>query len=248
MFDCLAVCGSIPRRNDRLSAKCYRSHLIDLLSLRAQDTIQRTCWEIAVYKPVLMHNLVGDDEEMICQFVARLFERDFWILTEDLRNLFLHLLHSFNHRFPKHFLFANFRCIQCGRCCDHERNVDTEDIQRWLVERRIDILAHVDCLDKHACCAEVVNYAPCHSCSRATKEIVAFTSTGRCPFVRKVSGKPYYKCRIHTTKPEECSGYLCEKSIPVANLNWNGIDELISMIGLQKYGVLASQVRKEERN
>lgn len=38
------------------------------------------------------------------------------------------------------------------------------------------------------------------------------------------------------TVPEECPGYLCEKSLPIAHINWVGVDDLIHKIGIEKFG------------
>lgn len=177
---------------------------------------------------------------MMCEYAARLLEKEYGILTDDVLKIFQELRFTFNHRFPQHFCFANFQCLRCGQLCNDGRVVETEDIRRWLDEGRSDILEHVCCCSKNVFCGELVGTDPCDDCSMTIKEIVADTN-GRCPFVRKVRNKPYYKCRIHDTKTEECSGYLCMKSVPVAHLNWNSVEELISMIGLEKYLDLARQ-------
>jgi len=188
-----------------------------------------------LWKTSLVHELTEDDGGPICESVDRLFKRDLDIFTDDFLFLFSRLLPSFNQRCPKHFLFANFRCLQCGQCCDDERSVYVEDIERWLLEERFDILGYVDCFQRDAFCGSVITDRICDDCHKTGKDLITHTDSGRCPFVRKVGNKPYYKCRIQTTKPEECLGHLCLKSFPVAHLTWNSIGELISMIGLQEY-------------
>jgi len=174
-------------------------------------------------------------EEMECTFASRLLDRNSLILTDDILKIFQELRFTFNDRFPKHFCFANFQCLRCGQRCNDQRVVRTEDIRRWFNEERFDILEHVYCYEKGDFCGAITYIDPCNNCSTTSKDIVTNRPSARCPFVRKVRNKPYYKCRIHGTKTEECAGYLCMKSVPVAHLNWNDVDELIAMIGLEKY-------------
>jgi len=171
-----------------------------------------------------------------CVFNSGLLERDFWLHFKEPREIFIHLFQHFNSKFPKHFIFANFQCLRCGVCCNDEKGVYKEDIERWIMDLRFDILEHIDCFDK-GWCVNHINLEPCEDCDSAIKEIVSIYN-GKCPFVRKVRNKPYYKCRIHDTKPEECSGWLCDKSLPVAHLNWTGVEDLIQGIGLMRYKTL----------
>ena len=149
------------------------------------------------------------------------------------RWVFEHLFLHFNDRFPKHLFFANFQCLRCGDCCNHERTVYRKDIERWITTRRFDILEHVFCSRKWGRCINHIGDEPCEGCRSA--EIVANSWSFRCPFVRKVPNKLNYTCRIDDTKPEECSEHLCEKSLPVANLDWTSVEELIQKIGIERY-------------
>jgi len=54
---------------------------------------------------------------------------------------------------------------------------------------------------------------------------------------RKTTGKPYYYCRIQSAKKNipVCKAYLCSKPLPVAHLNYEDVDELIELIGVDRY-------------
>lgn len=112
-----------------------------------------------------------------------------------------------------------------------------------MTDLRYDILEHVDCFEKGWCINHSDLVEPCEDCDNAIKEIVTDSYSGRCPFVRKVRNKPYYECRIHDTSTEECRGYLCEKSLPVAHLNWIDVEDLIQRIGLKQYRSLTKRER-----
>ena len=127
-----------------------------------------------------------------CGFVSRLNDRC-GLSYKDPKWLFRNLFTYFNDSFPKHFVFANFQCLRCGELCDDQRDVYREDIKRWMIEFRYDILCHVRCWSKDGFCAYLSNlHEPCEGCRGGM--IVAFSMSGRCPFVRKVRNKPYYKC------------------------------------------------------
>ena len=179
------------------------------------------------------------EEKFLCTFNSRLLDRDFWLHFNDPREIFIYQYQHFSSDFPKHFIFANFRCLRCGECCDHGRTVFKEDIERWTNDLEFDILEHVYCSKKRGWCITHVDVEPCEDCGSA--EIVTRRWSMRCPFVRKVRNKPYYRCGIHDTLPEECSGYLCMKSLPVAHLNWTDVDELIQSIGLEQYRALTKR-------
>jgi len=102
-----------------------------------------------------------------------------------------------------------FRCLRCGKCCEHERDVDVEDIERWIGEGRYDILENVLCYSKPGFCAEELGY-PCEDCSKAEKVIVNRSDSTKCPFLRKAKNKPYYECTIHNTKPRDCADWICQ--------------------------------------
>jgi hypothetical protein len=177
-----------------------------------------------------------------CGFVSRLNDRC-CLSYKDPGWLFTHLFMHFNDRFPKHFFFANFQCLRCGQSCTDERLVDEEDIRRWVAEGRYDILQHVECFQKDEWCANVIDIEQCGDCENTGKEIVTNSYSGRCPFVRKVRKKPCYKCRIQSTKTEECSGYLCEKSLSFAHINYHCIEELIALMSQERFVSLLQKQR-----
>jgi len=105
-------------------------------------------------------------------------------------------------------LKVDFRCLRCGKCCDHERDAYAEDIERWIGEERYDILEHVFCYPRSAFCANVLPH-PCQDCSKTEKVIVNRSDSTECPFLRKVRNKTYYECIIHSTKPKDCADWIC---------------------------------------
>jgi len=133
------------------------------------------------------------------------------------------------------------KCLRCGECCDNERTVYRSDIERWMTIGRFDILKHVFCSKKWDWCINHVYDEPCEDCSSA--KIVSASWSLRCLLLRKVPNKPYYTCRIHNTKPEECLGYFCEKSLPVAHLDWVDVENLIQKIGIEQYKSLIGRKR-----
>ena len=119
--------------------------------------------------------------------------------------------------FPQHIFFANFQCLRCGLCCKNYEDVEVAEklVLEWQIEGRDDVLRYVD---------------------EQLSEIYSDTWTG-CPLCRKVRGKPYYSSRINSYKEfiPVCKAYLCSKSVPVAHINFRGVDELIEFVGLEKY-------------
>ena len=72
-----------------------------------------------------------------------------------------------------------FECVQCGHCClDHENRYD---ILEW-----VDTFASLNDVWISPKTGEPVN---------------------RCPWLRKLSKKDKYICRIHETKPEHCRNF-----------------------------------------
>jgi hypothetical protein len=167
----------------------------------------------------------------LCTFNSRLLERDFLICHDDPREIFV-FLYQHLPNFPQHFIFANFQCLRCGECCDDQRSVYKGDIQRWTSELRYDIIENVECYDKGDWCINIIDFEPCDDCSGG--ETINASDSMRCPFVRKVRNKLYYKCRIRDSRTEECSGYLCNKSLPIANLKLNGVEEIIQKKGIRE--------------
>jgi len=168
-----------------------------------------------------------------------LIGKRFFLLNS--RWVFEYLFQHFNDRFPKHIFFANLDCLRCGACCSWDwRHAYRNDIKRWILESRYDILRHVDC-SKYSdarvvsCASRFLHYDEQNPCGNCHGGNIIPIDGGKCPFVMRVANKPYYTCRIHDTKPEECSEHLCEKSLPVVNLDWNSIEELIQKIGIERY-------------
>lgn len=190
-----------------------------------------------VWKSVMMYET--PKEGFAYAFTLRFFEEDWGILKGQHSTMVFQYQH-FSHKFPRHFIFANFQCLQCGQCCDHDRDVYTEDIERWVGEFRFDILEHVFCYGKNAFCAYVPEI--CEDCSKTGKVIVNRGDSIRCPFLRKVRNRPYYECTIHNTKPRDCAKWVCGKSLAIAHLNWNGIEGLIQRIDFNRLRTLWKEV------
>ena len=185
-----------------------------------------------VWKRTLAYSFSGlGRESFFCTFYSRLFERDWSILVEDPRWLFVHI-GSFRERFPRHFVFGNFECLRCGGCCEGVRDVSSGDVEGWMFGQKREVLGHVSCWSRDGTCASVSDLSePCEGCDGG--QIMANGWSGRCPFLRKVRNKPYYGCRIHDALTEECSGFLCDKSWPIAHLDWDSIEELIEKFGVE---------------
>jgi hypothetical protein len=73
-----------------------------------------------------------------------------------------------------------FQCKQCDRCCKVYIQVTEEDMLRWAVEFRDDILQRVSTHDLFI-------------------RPVAWGGSMRCPFLRKLSNKGIYIC-VFTTR------------------------------------------------
>jgi hypothetical protein len=147
---------------------------------------------------------------------------------KDQRDIFRVSHYLDEKHFPQHILFANFQCLRCGLCC---KNYDLVEVARelildWMFEGRWDALKRVDV---------------------ERNEIWSASWLG-CPFCRKVRNKPYYGCKINSSKKylKECKTYLCSKSIPVAHLNFRDIDELIELIGMRSYYALIEKDWNED--
>lgn len=163
---------------------------------------------------------------------------DFFLFTFPLfhfknpKDIFDLGLHLDEKHFPKHFFFANFQCLRCGLCCKNYEcvAVDWNQVNKWIVEDREDILQYVVGLN--------LPFFP---------EIYPRAMIG-CPMSRKVKNKAYYICKINDVKEyiPVCKSYLCSKSIPIAHLNYKDIDELIQKIGIDEYYSLIERNWDEE--
>lgn len=90
----------------------------------------------------------------------------------------------------------NFNCKQCGHCCinlsdAYCNSVLDEDIERWELEDRYDILKFVD----------QSSFFNDIWINQETGE-----ELGRCPWLKRLPNNKYI-CRIHHTKPTHCRNY-----------------------------------------
>lgn len=140
---------------------------------------------------------------------------------KDKKDAFRLGLYLDSKHFPKHLFFANFQCLRCGLCCKNSNTFQISDriILKWKSQRREDILEYVD---------------------EELKEIYAYPIWAGCHFCRKFRNKHYYGCKVHRDKEHilDCKVYLCSKSLPIANINYKDIDELIELIGVSGYYAL----------
>jgi hypothetical protein len=133
--------------------------------------------------------------------------------------------------FPRHLLFLNLDCLWCGLYC---KNYETPDVVGNLAskieeDQRYDLLNLVD------------QYTEAGGG-------VSTNMDASCRALRKVRNKPYFYCRLNDYKNylTTCRDYLCSKSIPVSNINYSSIDELINKIGLDRYIELIKTDWEEE--
>ena len=91
----------------------------------------------------------------------------------------------------------HFRCKQCGHCCfnlsdAYCNSVLEEDVERWRLEGRADILKFVD---------ERSLFNDIWICRETGEKL------GRCPWLKRLPENDRYSCRIHHTKPTHCRNY-----------------------------------------
>lgn len=131
------------------------------------------------------------------------------------------------------------RCQRCGRCCEIDGIYATpRDIQRWLMQKRYDILQYLlgnpwrpfyeSGIGKPLTLAEAVkNNIEDYSFEREVRYVFGKIAeifdnntdlwydpiTGEelttCPFLHKPGDQDQCRCLIHETKPEVCSSYYC---------------------------------------
>lgn len=94
-----------------------------------------------------------------------------------------------------------FSCKQCGHCClnlsgAYCNSVLDEDVDRWKLEDRYDILKFVD----------QSSFFNDIWINQETKE-----ELGRCPWLKRFPNNGKYICRIHHTKPTQCRNYPFSK-------------------------------------
>ena len=130
-------------------------------------------------------------------------------------------------------------CQRCGRCCEIDGIYATQrDIERWLIQKRYDILQYLygnpwrppyeSGTNKPLTLAEAVRNrvegSPLEREVRYVFEEIAEIYDNRtdlwfhpitgeelttCPFLHKPAGRDQYECLIHQTKPEVCESYYC---------------------------------------
>ena len=93
---------------------------------------------------------------------------------------------------------GQFSCNGCGKCCLEGAG--------WLPLVEADIA----CLEEQA--PHVLQYvawegAPGERRGSLSRTVVTGRETTRCPFVRKVRGKPQYTCGIYDVRPTVCRRY-----------------------------------------
>jgi Fe-S-cluster containining protein len=91
---------------------------------------------------------------------------------------------------------GGFDCQRCGKCCLVHVNrirVVEQDVCRWKIEGREDILAWVCPVDYGI---QIDYRFPVHP---ATGEDVS-----RCPFLESLPGEGMYACRIYDARPDAC--------------------------------------------
>lgn len=84
----------------------------------------------------------------------------------------------------------HFNCTKCGHCClnlgdAYCTSCDSGDYDRWVNEKRQDILEYIECGD--------LWFSP-----------ITGDEVERCPWLRKVRNKEQYNCQINNTKPKHC--------------------------------------------
>ncbi len=98
---------------------------------------------------------------------------------------------------------AEWACVQCGDCCKRfgwSIHVSDEDLKRWERENRHDILDRVAIVrDKKG---EIMMAEGWFNPITRREYIY-------CPFLKQEKGKWF--CKIHDTKPEMCTRYICRK-------------------------------------
>ena len=160
------VQGIIYKQKESDDEEFYRwSEFEDLLTCALEDKLPE---DIAlVYTKVFwVHSYAGIDAEGI--------EEGIWVETE----------------------MEKFSCKHCGHCClnlsdAYCNSVLDEDVDRWEMEGRYDILKFVD---RSSFCNDIwIN--------QETGE-----ELDRCPWLKKLSNKQSI-CRIHHTKPAHCRNY-----------------------------------------
>lgn len=94
-----------------------------------------------------------------------------------------------------------FRCKRCGICCEKcgsTLSATQADVDLWKREGREDIIQWADPIIVGD--GIIIGYDLW--CNPETGELVR-----RCPWLRKVKGKPVYKCLIYDVRPEVCRSY-----------------------------------------
>lgn len=153
------------------------------------------------------------------------------LYTKEPTDIFKIGKHLEPKHFPQNFFFANFQCLRCGLCCKKYESAEVTDkaaLLKWKKDSRDDILKY---LTVHFDGPEGYFHAELDKAGKG------------CPMHRKIVNKPYCGCQIHMEKEylPICDSYICSKSLPIANLPFDNVDELIEKIGLKRYKELISK-------
>lgn len=133
----------------------------------------------------------------------------------------------------------NFNCKNCGKCCELNVFVTLEDINRWIDEDRMDILA---CLTWHAV---KVRKPPLLLFIPHKKHIAGHTvlkSFYKAKWAK--SNKCIFwhgnKCTIYKTRPDSC------RKFPLGKLDWPcaGVDTESLTVEDKRYGEANAKVRQ----
>ena len=96
-----------------------------------------------------------------------------------------------------------FKCKQCGMCCKgHTILLTEEDVYRWFVEEREDILEWVYPLEFRD---EIVGY------DFPIDPVTGDDYEDGSPFLKELPDQNVYICEIHNTKPEICATFPLDK-------------------------------------
>lgn len=121
-----------------------------------------------------------------------------------------------------------FECLRCGHCClaaGSTLYIDQEDLNKWIKEKRKDILSLL--YKTNFICDDCgVEWNPrdgnkCPDCKKKAENaryywidknqplnlFAQLMADPRCPFLKKVRNKDEYLCKIHETKPATCRGF-----------------------------------------
>jgi Fe-S-cluster containining protein len=105
-----------------------------------------------------------------------------------------------------------FKCGRCGDCCRYwggRASATDDDLRRWVLEGRKDILRYVEL---GLVAEKEIKYIRGDEWDGSDDKVIAnmFISPrtkkemNYCPFLRKETDKKTYRCKINDTKPKIC--------------------------------------------